>query len=56
MSKYNAMGGGGTRGSLEAEHTHYEVYNVVGKFQVAISVGHRTMFEGAPLDELRHAV
>ena len=45
MSKFKAMGGGGARGSLEAEHTHYAVYNVVGKFQVAISVGHRAMFE-----------
>ena len=47
MSKYKAMGGGGTRGSLEAEHTHYAVYNVVGKFQVAVSVGHCAMFKEA---------
>ena len=40
-------GGWGAQGSLEAEHPHHAVNNVVRQLQVAISVGDRTVFQKA---------
>ena len=40
-----AMGCGGAQGSLKTQHSHHTVDDIVGKFEVAISVGYCTMFQ-----------